>query len=114
MGKINIKNISSNFQKDCKGDKCLICNNKLNYNNGKVLNLYKSNTTVSITCKRCGAVHTAKYEMKHNKEDTYTKVHMNEGIMNIEIFSKYSDDIIADYYVYCRSINATISDEEGE
>ena len=48
MGKINIKSISSNFQKDCKGDKCLICNNKLNYNNGKVLNLYKSNTTVSI------------------------------------------------------------------
>lgn len=34
--------------------------------------------------------------------------------MNIEIFSKYSDDIIADYYVYCRSINATIPDEEGE
>jgi hypothetical protein len=52
--------------------------------------------------------------MKHNKEDTYTKVHMNKGRMNIEVFSKYSGDIIADYYVYCRNINATIPDEEGE
>ena len=110
----NIKSISSNSHKHLTGDKCLICEAKLDYNNGKVSNLYTSNTTVTTTCKRCGTIHTVEYQMKHNEEDTYTKVHMNNGIMNIEIFSKYSGDIIADYYVYCRSINATIPDEEGE
>ena len=112
MSKINIKSISTNFPEKCKGDKCLICGAKLDYNNGKVANLYTSRTTVTTTCKRCGATHTAGYEMKHNKKDTYTKVHVKKGRMNIEIFSKYSGDIVADYYVYCRGIDAEMPDEE--
>ena len=112
--KTNIKSMSSNCYKHLTGDKCLICEAKLDYNNGKVSNLYTSKTTVTTTCKRCGTIHTAEYQMKHNEEDTYTKVHVRKGRMNIEIFSKYSDDIIADYYLYCRDIDAITPNEEGE
>ena len=104
----------ANSLTDLTEDRCLICNNKLNYNNGKVLNLYKSNTTVSTICKRCGAIHTAKYEMNHDEEDRYTNVYVENGEMNIRVFSKYSGDIIANYCLYCIDVDATIPDEEGE
>lgn len=115
----NIKSISSNSLKHLTEDRCLICNNKLNYNDGEVFNIYTNTPIVSITCKKCGAVHTAEYECYHNilllhEKDAYTKVNVKNGKMNIRFFSRYTDEIEGNYSMYCKNIDATIPDEEKE
>ena len=113
----NIKSISSNFPNNLTKDRCLICNNKLDYNNynkRKILAIHTHKPTVSTICKRCGAIHIAKYEMEHDEESRYTKVFVKNGKMNIKVFSRYSDEIVSEYNLYCQDIDATIPDKEEE
>ena len=52
--------------------------------------------------------------MEHDEESRYTKVFVKNGKMNIKVFSRYSDEIVSEYNLYCQDIDATIPDKEEE